>query len=134
MENWLRWEALKIPEGKYELIKLEQNFDGVYIILDDEINRIAISFEPGVLAIRTSDEGDRWRTISEVVSRNSGDYFVGKPIYVVRNSEFRHWYDKESFSTKGNYTHYAIITGNDVVDILAMVEPKVEVEKMEINV
>jgi len=129
-EKWLRWEAMKVPKGEYELIKIEQNFDGVYIILDDEINRIMISFEPCVLAIRASDEGDRWKTIGEVLNENGGDYFVGQPVYIVKDSEFRNWYDRETFNADRNYNHYAIVTRNDVVDILSMVEPEIKIEEI----
>lgn len=129
-EKWSRYKINEIPKGKYELFKIEQNWNGTFIILDDEINKITISFESSVLAMRSCDEGDRWRTIGEVLGENGGDFFVGNPLYIVNDSEFSSWYNKETFEANRDYTHYAIVTQNDVIDILSMVEPDIKVEKI----
>lgn len=48
------------------------------------------------------------------------------------NSEYKKWYIDESFAVRNDneFEHHSYVTANDIVDILALCDPKVEVTKI----
>ena len=134
-EEFVKMEYASIPNGRYEISEIVQNIKGVLIDLDDEINRVSIFFENTVLALRVCDEGDRLRTIQGVLANKGDSFFVGWPIYIVKNSEFSKWFENETFEIRKqeSFKHFAIVTPNDVVDILSNHEPKIQVSKLLVD-
>lgn len=131
-EKWMEWTPTIIPEGKYELISLHQDWDGLKLIFDDEIHRVVVMYTEGFLAVRSCDEGDRWKTVDAVLAENGGEFFKKKLFFKVYNSEYKKWYIDESFAVRNDneFEHHSYVTANDIVDILALCDPKVEVTKI----
>lgn len=131
-EEWIEWTTT-IPEGKYELISLCQDWDGLKLVFDDEIYKVEVIYTEGFLTVRSCDEGDRWKTIDAVLAEKGGKFFKNKLFFKVYNSEYKKWYTEESFSVRKDqeFEHHAYVTANDIVDVLALCDPKVEVTKMQ---
>ena len=131
-EKWIAWNPATIPEGQYELIRLEQSWDGVKLTFDDEKYRVVVTYHDNLLSFRSCDEGDRWRTVAEVLSRNDGKFFKNKLLFKVENSNYKKWFQSESYDKwdESEYEHHAFVTVNDIIDVLAFSEPVVKVEKI----
>lgn len=128
-EKWSIWMPDIIPVGDYELTELCQNRNGLKLIFDNELIRVKVTYEAEILAFRSCDEGDRWRTIDSVLGINGGDFFKGRLLFKVDNSEFKNWFIQENFAMREEceFEHHAFITANDVIDVLALHEPQINV-------
>jgi hypothetical protein len=128
-EKWIEYISEKIPIGKYELLKVTQDIDGTVVMLESKENFLIIKFD-FVDALRICDEGRRIRTYNDAegiqVYRKD---FCGTPLYQVHNSQFYEWLVEESVGFYDDFKHYAIITLNDIVDILTSSTPFIEVKK-----
>ena len=131
-EKWTAWNPVEIPEGKYELIRLEQNWDGLQLVFDDERYKVEVTYKEKFLAFRSCDEGDRWKTVSTVLADNDGKFFKNKLLFKVENSEYKKWFQSENYAKwdESDYEHHAFVTANDIIDVLAFGEPTVKVEKI----
>ena len=77
-----------------------------------------------------SDEGRRIKTYQESEGLQTyRENFNGNPIYIVENSLFNKWMIEESAGIYTDSTHYAIVTMNDIVDVLSYQEPIINVER-----
>ncbi|MCI5141352.1 MAG: hypothetical protein D3909_06440 [Candidatus Electrothrix sp. ATG1] len=89
----------------------------------EEVNSplLRITFDPA-LTYRNIDEGSLLRSLEWA------DGQANYPLFIVENSDWVEWFHKESCGTyeESNIIHYAIITPNDCIDILAEFEPKAE--------
>lgn len=112
------------------MIKVQQDYDGLKLLFDDEKILIEVIFKNELLAFRSCDEGDRWKTVDSVLSEYGSDFFKGKLFFKVENSEFKEWFEKETFgvNNKSEFTHYAFVTPNDIFDVLAFGDPVINVE------
>jgi hypothetical protein len=90
-------------------------------LISERGHRINIAFDSYV-AFRKLDEGDAMQTLS-CVSESSA---LGKCFYEVHNSEFLAWYHQQSHSVRksSNIRHFAILATDDVIDVLALGEPR----------
>jgi hypothetical protein len=123
LEKYVKWEPIKnIPETLY-LEGLHDDYEGFRLLLRDEkLSRmLRITFDPP-LSYRNTDEGDLLKT------DQIAEGFLKWPLYTVENSRFLKWFHEESLEIHRNENpiHYAIITPNDVVDIISCYPPKVE--------
>lgn len=128
MENWKKWEPILISDRCYELIALQQDRNGLKLIYEDDNEIIEVVFKEELLSFRSCDEGNRWKTIDNVLDKNGVDYFVNELFFIVENSEFKNWFIEENYSnySKDEFLHYAFVTPNDVVDVLALHAPEVK--------
>ena len=125
-ENWSVWRSTNIPKGKYELISLEQNWNEVKLIFDDEKTKIEVIYKEEILAFRSCDESDRWKTIDTILAEKGGDFFKNKLLFKVENSEFKQWYIQENFNIRNEteFEHHVFVAMNDIIDVLAQVYRK----------
>ncbi len=128
-ENWSVWRSTNIPKGKYELISLEQNWNEVKLIFDDEKTKIEVIYKEEILAFRSCDESDRWKTIDTILAEKGGDFFKNKLLFKVENSEFKQWYIQENFNIRNEteFEHHVFVAMNDIIDVLALHEPIIQI-------
>ncbi len=81
--------------------------------------RIKVLFDP-VVAYRNVDESYRTRTFDNHRSREGA-------LFIVQNSEWISWLHSESYGMYegARFTHYAIFTLNDCIDVVSEFEPSV---------
>ncbi|MBD5101364.1 MAG: hypothetical protein HDT27_01460 [Subdoligranulum sp.] len=130
IEKWHSCVEFNIPSSCYELLSICEDINGLKIIFCDEIRHIKITYSTQYLAYRCCDEADRWKRISEVLFENGNDYFKKNLVSIVENSELKKWFMSEtSFCYKDQQVqHHSFVTRNDVIDVLAVGFPLVEVE------
>lgn len=103
---------------------LYDDYEGFRILLRGEDRTqpmLRIKFDAH-LAYRNADEGDRWRTISEVAELKQSSLFI------VENSSWAQWFCEECSGVRkqSEMIHYAIYATNDCIDVLAADDPIVE--------
>lgn len=129
-EKWTEYKSDKIPKGKYEVNQILQNEEGTIIELESELHTLTIMFE-FTDAVRISDEGRRIRTYNGVSDiQPYRETFFGNPLYEVMNSEFCEWLIIESAGFYTDFKHYAIMTINDIVDIVSSVPPVIQINNI----
>jgi len=135
-ENWVKWNPFNMPEGEYIVTCFIQNADGVKIILDDDTNIIEIFFGGIPSIVRISDEGIRMRTWGEVYLKyNDKSFFGGWFLFKVKNSKLSEWAEGESCGLyeAEQLTHYCIVTGLELIDILTDFEPTINIRPLSIH-
>lgn len=119
------WNPVQVPKESYELEAINYDNKGLLIRLESNQTIVTIHF-PGVIeGFRTTDEGNRWKTVSEILSNHNKGIFAGRIIFKVSESDFSKWIESESFTfiKKDDVTHYLIVTNNDLTDVLAYEDP-----------
>jgi hypothetical protein len=135
-ENWIKWNLTNIPKGEYIVTDFVQNADGVTITLDDEENIIQIYFDGIPTVIRMSVAGLRIKTCREAMDRyNDAHLYRDCFLYTIENSNLSKWAEEEScgFREESEFTHYCIVTTQEVVDVMAIFAPEVKVQKYNNN-
>lgn len=133
-EKWNKWiPENNIPDGEYELISLQQNWDNVKLVFDDEKYNVEVIYNEEILAFRSCDEGDRWNTIDKVLGDYGKEFLKGWLFYKVENSDFKKWFVNETLGVRkeSEFEHHVFVTANDVVDVLALKEPMVKICKLQ---
>lgn len=125
IEKWLKWNPLQVKVGRYEIMGIIQNKDGLVIVLCDETNAIRVNFDCFIPAFRSCDEGTRIVPIDTEKSNYMDVFMQGWPFYKIENSEFSRWLEKESSGVyaSSDIKHFVIITNNSIIDILSEYEP-----------
>lgn len=105
------------------------------LVFDDEKIRIEVFYKEELLAFRSCDEGNRWKTVDSVLGMKGKEFFKNKLFFKVENSNSKKWYSQETFNTskENEFEHYAFVTMNDIIDVLALHEPTIRVTKIYIN-
>ena len=129
-EKWTKWNPSSFPEGEYIVTEFYQNLEGTKLTLEED-EKIATVFFDGIpYLVREAIEGLRMRTWVEVQKKyNNQSFFRCWFLYVVDNSELVKWAKEEScgFYDMQELKHFCIVTGEEMVDILATFEPLVTI-------
>lgn len=129
-ENWVKWNPTDLPESIYFVTSYIQNRNGTKFTVEDEKHVIEIFFDGEISIIRAGDEGIRMRTWGEVQKKyNNKSFFRNWFLYKVENSGLSKWAEKEScgFYVADDFTHYCIVTSEDIIDVLSTFEPTIDV-------
>ena len=127
-ENWNKWNPENFPNGNYSVISFAQNPDGTKITLVSDECMVEVIFDGVTPHVRTSIEGLRIRTWSEVQKKNENRYFFKDWfLYIVDDSKLSAWVSEESCGVYNNeeLTHYAIVTSEDIIDVISTFEPTI---------
>ncbi|CNM15860.1 MULTISPECIES: hypothetical protein [Yersinia pseudotuberculosis complex] len=86
----------------------------------DKINKIRMVFD-WVHSFRATDEGDLLTMQDDL----NGQMTIG--IYTVEGSHYLAWFNEQSANIHDGdtITHYLIVTGGDVIDVLSSVSPTI---------
>lgn len=112
-----------------------ETVDGLKIVFCDETKHVKTTYPTQSLAYRCCDEADRWKCLSKILLENGENYFRENLFSIVEHSDFKKWFLKESsFCYKEEQIqHHAFVTQNDVIEVLAVDYPTVEMEKCYCN-
>lgn len=132
-EKWRKGDSNLIAYGNYELKEICQNRDGLRLVFLDEKKRIDVIYREEILAFRSCDESDRWKTIDEVLAMNGRDFFRNNLFFIVKYSEFKRWFCQECMGVREEkeFEHHAFVTANDVIDVLALHMPEIRVSNIK---
>lgn len=81
------------------------------LVFDDEKIRIEVFYKEELLAFRSCDEGNRWKTVDSVLGMKGKEFFKNKLFFKVENSNSKKWYSQETFNTskENEFEHYATV-------------------------
>lgn len=126
MDEWNNWiPTTGISMGKYDIVKMLSDCNGILIVLESKFCILEILFDGYVDAVREFDESSRLRSIE-----NHDQYPISQwPFYKVKNSSFSEWIEHESygFISQNNLIHYIFLTEDTFIEVLATYEPKVKI-------
>jgi hypothetical protein len=116
----------RVHDGHWDLEQLlDRGGTLVLALLDDRGRRTRLAFD-SYMAYRKLDEGDALLTLAAM--RKTGG--TAKYFYRVEESAFVAWFNQERCAEESsqNLVHYVVAAENDIVDVLALDPPIVEVE------
>lgn len=131
-EVWIRWkEELNIPK-KMLLDSLTDDMDGLILkcsSLEDKNLKISVVFEDYVLSYRNRDEGEFLKKLQYLSDVYGDGFYSNWSLFEVKNSEYVQWFNEESFNIIANedIKHYVFMTLHDVVEMLSVYEPRIEI-------
>jgi len=128
-EIWNRYDESNIPNDNYEVAEVKVNSEGTKVILIGIKNTVTVKFST-IDSLRITDEGKRIKTYHD--AKGIQEYrkdFYGNPVFKVENSEYVEWIVEESAGFYTDMQHYAIVTINDIVDILDTFPPEFTIEE-----
>ena len=129
-EEWVSINNYNIPEGQFIVTSFVQNAEGTKIVLDDERITVEVFFDGIPVLVRNAVENIRMRTWSEVQIKYQDKFiFRNTFFFEVKNSKLVQWSIEEScgFYDRSQLRHYCIVTGEEVIDVVATFEPTVKV-------
>lgn len=125
MEKWYSIDIGKVKNKRYQLERILYDEEGLTISLfDNDIpsKSIMVRFEYIVQAYRVMEERYRLTLFGRLKEMTP---YVDKTFFRVENSEYLKWCSKESGTISENeeVIHYAFITDDFVIDVIADEEP-----------
>jgi hypothetical protein len=112
------------PDKPYSLQSLRDEGGVLTISLETSEGRAVYVRFTSHLAYRKSDEGDALVTLDEI----SATSVLGRSFYRVEESDFATWFENRSHGVRrsSNVVHTAILTMDDVIDVLSLDPPVIE--------
>ncbi|WP_346353373.1 hypothetical protein [Azotosporobacter soli] len=130
MEMWNKWEPINDTPIKLFGCRTIDDKDGLTLFFVNEMwqKKLKISFEEGVLAFRVTDEGKRLKLIDFLDETYGKAFYTEWMLFKVTQSDYIEWFNEQTFSIYEtfNIVHYAFLTGNEIIEVLATAEPIVE--------
>ena len=130
-ENWSKWNPENLPDGNYAITNFVQNSEGTKITLDSDECIVKVIFDGVTPLVRTSIEGIRIRTWSEVQKKHEDKYFFRNWfLYIVDNSKLSAWVSEESCGVYNSeeLIHYAVVTSEDIIDVISTFKPIIQID------
>ncbi|WP_137662750.1 hypothetical protein [Enterococcus hulanensis] len=131
-EIWERWTPIELDKNMYKASYVQLiDFEGleIHLVFNDTENLLNIKFVHPVLAYQNIDEGRRLKTLEYLSENYDSQFFTDWTLFEVKNSSYLTWFHTESFGINEDEKvfHYVILTENDVVDILSLYKPRIEI-------
>lgn len=130
-EKWTHWEPIEALTKRYEIVSVIDDGTDFSILLvenKNESKKIRLLFESLVETYRCAPESYRYKLIIELSEKYGGDFYRDKTFFKVENSSYVKWILEESCGISENRSliHFAFITDNVILDLLAYKDPKIE--------
>ena len=124
VQKYEKWTPVDSIPNRMYCEGIHDDYEGFRILLKGEESTspmLRLMFDC-VLVYRNVNEGAMLKTLDSIRSR---ELF---PLYIVQNSNWVDWFQKESYHTFNNnqIIHYSIMTHDDIIDVLSENPPTVE--------
>ena len=133
METWVRWELNRALMKKYYLDNVSWPDKGLLITLRADNNEqvIEIFFNDSIDAFRYTNESFCFKIFENLTKQYGDDFYKNWSFFKVQNSEYLQWLSNKShgWSDSFSFTHFCILGGDEIVDIVTNYEPEVKVVK-----
>ena len=132
LEAWERWSSNNLTTDEYELKYLIQDKNGLRLVFLGLETEVTIVYNEQVLSFRSCDEGDRWKTVSNVLADHDKYFFRNWLAFKVTESSYARWFASETFdSTRvDEILHLAFVTANDIIDVLSLGAPNITISNI----
>ena len=128
MEEWIRWEPLKNISGRYYIDffgMVGEEWDLVIKLSDkNKKKQVEIRFEGVIASYRYTNESYCFGIFGELSKKYGDDFYVNWSFFKINHSEYIKWITEKSYDL--GFTHFCIIGGDEVLDIVASYEPIVK--------
>jgi hypothetical protein len=129
-ETWSHWVPRNGLERRYNIKSILDGNKGLILLLSPECKEahdIQITFGYSASAHRTTYETFRHALIIYLHQKYGSDFYTKWTFFKVENSLYMQWLREQSegMSDFEHYQHFAILTPDLFVDILAMKEPEI---------
>lgn len=131
-EEWIPLKEYEIPKGEFFITSFNRNVENTKIVLENDDYVVEIFFEMIPVLQQVCLEIARMDTWGSVQVKY-GKYVFENFFFEIKNSNICDWLIEESggFYSHQDLKHYCIVTGEDVADIVSLIEPSVRVTKQE---
>jgi len=127
-EEWAHWHpANKLDELYWVNLILSENNSLIIKLSSNEKDgkSIQLLFKKGVAAYRYTNESFSLKLCWDLSDKYSNDFYNKWTFFKVRNSDYMNLFLEQSdtYINADNLIHFAILGGDEVVDIIATEEP-----------
>jgi hypothetical protein len=127
-EQWIKWEPIQGLSRHYCVDLVSDSFDGFLIQLSDaenEKNKVEIKFWNSVVAYRSTYETYRHHLLVDLNETYGSEFHAEWALFTVKNSDYIKWLSEQSYgiSDSTTITHFSIIGGESIVDVIANYDP-----------
>ncbi len=130
VEEWSRWQPAPNIEGRYYFDVLNTTEETLIIHLNSVNNtqRIQLTFKDPALTYRYTNESWCFGIFGELSNKYDDDFYAKWSFFTITKSEYAHWALQQSKNNNA-MTHFCIIGGDELIDILARHEPEITIIK-----
>lgn len=130
MEEWTRWEPTQGLQGKYYLDSFRLDQDNLFLELSNEheLKKIQLEFNIDADSYRYTNESFCFKIPSDLSDRYGTEFYSDWSFFKITNSEYVQSFLQESTTVSIGplVTHFCILGGDEIVDIIAQHEPKIK--------
>jgi len=129
-EKWSRWTPREGLDKRYKIKSVFDGEKGLSILLSAEQNEmhgIQVLFGFSASAHRTTYETFRHALIISLNQKYGSDFYTQWTFFNIENSSYIQWLREQSegMSDFEHYQHFAFLTADLFLDVLAMKEPEI---------
>lgn len=132
MEDWTRWEPAEGLSGRYYIDSfgmVGDHWDFVIMLCnEDNTQKVEIRFEGAVVSYRYTNESYCFGIFGQLSKKYGDEFYSTWSFFKIHNSDYIQWIVSKSYDS--DFTHFCIIGGDEVIDIISTYEPKVTSIKM----
>jgi hypothetical protein len=130
-ERWIKWEPIKDLANKYSIELISENKEGLIIVLSshsDSKKLVKIIFKDSVDSYRSTDESLRLSSVHDFFKYSKHTLNGAWTFFKVNNSTYAQWLSEQSYglSEPTLFTHFLLLTSDEVIDLIATYEPTVQ--------
>lgn len=132
-EKWKKWQPINGLGNRYEIDRIGYVIKGDFKILFSEYRdmgkRVTVIFKNGIYAHRKTDESFRLQTYEMLDDNYGKDFYTKWAFFKLTNSLYIKELSTQSLGFADSYplTHYAFLTVNSILDVVAACEPIVKI-------
>lgn len=131
MEKWIRWEIKEALNESYYLDDLSWPDTGFKIKFraESDKQKIEIFFDESIDAFRYTNESFYFKLFGDLSDKYGSGFYKDWSFFKVENSEYLEWLSTKSrgWSDEFSFTHFCILGGDEVVDIVTNYEPQITI-------
>jgi hypothetical protein len=130
MEKWMRWVPINgLPRSM--VTKKIIDYKGLTLEFVSGEDTVKVFFKPLVYSYRVTDEGSRLKTLERLYEENGNKIITDWCFYNITDSAYLKWINSETGNMHDiiDTKHYAFITQDEFIDVLAVNPPELTIYK-----
>ncbi len=132
MEKWIRWEPINgLPHSIITIKIIDLKGLTLEFVSGEDEDIVKVYFKPLVYSYRVTDEGSRLKTLERFCEENENKKITDWCFYNITDSTYLKWINNETGNMHDimGTKHYAFITQDEFIDVLAVNPPEVTIYK-----
>ena len=133
MEKWIRWDLSEALLTKYYLDSLSWPDKGLSLRLRAANNEqiIEILCNDSIDAFRYTNESFCFQIFENLSKQYGDDFYKNWSFFKIQNSQYLKWLSDKSHGWSDGFscTHFCILGGDEIIDIVTDYEPQIKILK-----